>query len=730
MNIITSWRASNPPPDEILKTQLTSFARQTPINTCVTSMGALIAGGMLWPVAPRPWVLVWSGLHLALALTVYSRWRRHRGRPSPHAIRNRKRVLRKAIGFACISGATWGSGVGFLPFIPDVQQKAMMIVIAGMATGASTTLAAVPLAASLYILASLLPLVVYYILQAELAYFGLAAMALILTAAMLFSSRVVYGALLEEIRVKQSNTALLEQFHAERQEWLELSETTEAFALFDERDGLLLWNENYRDLFTFSPAILCRGAKRVDLLRQCAPRVAATPDAPAIEDWIDAQLRMPDHPGASLMQQLRDGRWLQSSARHTAHGHLLTLHLDITERQQAEEERERLIAQLHQSQKMEALGALAGGIAHEFNNMLAVMLGFAELSQQQTPSHHPVWRNMEEIRKAGRRARDLVQQILTFSRRADVERTPTSIDQLIREVLQLLHASLPATISIQYRSHDDASSVLANANQLHQVVVNLCANAEYAMRETEGVLDLQLDTVEVDADSAADHPHLAPGSYVRLSVRDTGQGIPPEVVPHIFEPFYTTKGIGEGTGMGLAIVHGIVLDHGGDLTVESEVGVGTTFRVYLPRLPGSTPMRVDSQEPIPHGNWRILFVDDEEALVQAVQGMLSHLGYVVQGAHRSLEALEWFRAAPHDFDLVITDQTMPEMTGEALARELRRLRPDIPIIICTGFSYVIDEAKAQGLDVDAFLHKPIVLKELALAIEGVLAKRRSVYPTG
>ncbi len=725
---VTSDSASSPPrnsprPDELRKAQLASFARQTPLNTCATILGALIAGGMLWPVASRPWVLVWSGMHIALALTVYFRWRRHRGHPSPTTVS--KRVLHKATLFALISGMTWGSGVAFIPFVPDVQQKAMMIVIAGLATGASATLAAVPLAASLFILSSLLPLVVYYILQAELAYFGLAAMALILTAAMLFSTRVVYGALLEEIRVKQDNATLLEQFHAERQEWLEISETTEAFALFDEHDHLLLWNENYHRLFAFSPDGLYRGAKRVDLLRRCAPRVATAPDAPSVQEWIDSQLHMPDHPETSLVQQLRDGRWLQSSARRTAYGRLLTLHLDITERQMAEEEREQLAAQLHHSQKMEALGTLAGGIAHEFNNMLAAILGFAELTQQGTPTQTQVRRNMDGILTAGRRARDLVQQILAFSRRTNVERMPTPIHLLIREVLQLLQASLPKTIDIQHNSSQDVGTVLANANQLHQVVMNLCANAEYAMRETGGVLELKLDTIEVDTGFPVDHPHLAPGSYVRLSIRDTGRGIPPKVVQHIFEPFFTTKEIGEGTGMGLAIVHGIVLDHGGDLTVDSIPGVGTTFRVYLPRLLGPSPVDPPSPESVPHGIERILFVDDEEALVQVAQGMLSLLGYQVRATDRSLDALEWFRAAPYDFDLVITDQTMPDMTGDALTREMRRLRPDIPIIVCTGFSYVMDDAKAREMGVDAFLLKPIVVKDLALAIRRVFNKR---YP--
>ncbi len=707
--------------DELRKAQLASFARQTPLNAWTTVLAALVTGSMLWPVASRPWVLVWCSMHIALALTVFLRWRRHRGQPSPRAVS--RRVLHKATLFALISGMTWGSGVAFIPFVPDLQQKAMMIVIAGLATGASATLAAVPLAASLFILSSLLPLVVYYIFQAELAYFGLAAMALLLTSAMLLSTRVVYGALLEEIRVKQDNATLLEQFHAERQEWLEISETTEAFALFDERDRLLLWNENYHRLFAFRPNDIHRGAQRIDLLRECAPRVATTPDTLGIQDWIDSQLQMPDRPEASLIQQLRDGRWLQSSARRTAYGRLLTLHLDITERQQAEEEREQLAAQLHHSQKMEALGTLAGGIAHEFNNMLAAMLGFAELTQHGDPSQEEVQRNMDGILTAGRRARDLVQQILAFSRRTDVERAPTSIHQVIREVLLLLQASLPATITIQHNSSQDVGAVLANANQLHQVVMNLCANAEYAMRETGGVLELKLDTIEVDTGFPVDHPHLAPGSYVRLSVRDTGRGMSSEVVQHIFEPFYTTKDIGEGTGMGLAIVHGIVLDHGGDLTVDSTLGVGTTFRVYLPRWSGPTPESVLLQESIPHGSERILFVDDEAALVQVAQGMLSLLGYHVRATHRSSDALNWFRAAPYDFDLVITDQTMPNMTGDALTRELRCLRPDIPIIVCTGFSYVMDDAKARNMGVDAFLLKPIVLKDMALAIRRVLNKR-------
>jgi CheY-like chemotaxis protein len=294
---------------------------------------------------------------------------------------------------------------------------------------------------------------------------------------------------------------------------------------------------------------------------------------------------------------------------------------------------------------------------------------------------------------------------------------------IVKEALKLLRASLPTTIDMrQYIDHDD-STVLADPTQMHQVLMNLCANAEYAMRDTGGVLEVRLDTVELDTGAVAHYAELAPGSYVRLTVRDTGHGISPEVATRVFEPFFTTKGVGQGTGMGLAVVHGIVTSHGGAIRLQSPPGHGTTCEVYLPWLDLVVDGTTSRDESLPIGKGMVLFIDDEEAIARMGQRMLESLGYQAVVCISSLAALETFRQTPQHFDLVITDQTMPHMTGEVLASELRHLRPDIPIILCTGFSHAIDAKKAQAQGIDAFLMKPLVARDLGLAIQHVLEQR-------
>jgi PAS domain S-box-containing protein len=390
---------------------------------------------------------------------------------------------------------------------------------------------------------------------------------------------------------------------------------------------------------------------------------------------------------------------------------------DITERKRVEL---RLETQLRQAQKMEAIGTLAGGIAHDFNNILMAMLGYAEMAKIDLSEETQARGDIEEVLKAGRRARDLVRQILAFSRQIDQERQPIQLHPVIKEALKLLRASLPATIEIQQNIDVNCGAVLADPTQIHQVMMNLCANAYHAMREKGGILGVELCSVDVDAIQAMLVPNLREGPYVRLTVSDTGHGMDRTTMERIFDPFFTTKGVGEGTGMGLATVHGIVTSHSGAITVYSKAGSGTTFHIYLPRLESKTEDSSPQVESIPTGHERILIVDDEASLVRLGKQMLERLGYNVTTRTSSVETLELFRAEPDRFDLVITDQTMPNLTGVELAEELLHIRPDIPIILATGFSETVSPEKAKQLGIREYIMKPIATHELAKVTRQVL----------
>jgi PAS domain S-box-containing protein len=407
----------------------------------------------------------------------------------------------------------------------------------------------------------------------------------------------------------------------------------------------------------------------------------------------------------------------QRLVRAGAPGEVQGMARDVTDRT-------RLEAQLRQAQKMEALGTLAGGIAHDFNNILTAILGYTELALSTIPAESPPWNHLQVVREAGQRAAALVQQILTFSRRTEPERTPTQLQPLIQDTLPFLRATLPTTIALQQDLDPRAGMVLADASQLRQVLLHLCTNAAQAMRETGGALHVRLEALRLPTEDAAAPPGLEAGPYVRLTVQDTGHGMPPEIQDRIFEPFFTTKGPGEGTGMGLSVVHGIIASHDGVMTVESAPSHGTTVRVYLPERAALPVARARPAAPVLHGRECILFVDDEQALADLGHALLTALGYEVVAVTSSLEALTVFRAAPERFDLVITDYTMPQLTGEALAQALRGIRPTLPIILCTGFSETMTAGKAQALGIDAFCLKPVVLQELGQTIRRVLRQRR------
>jgi len=392
--------------------------------------------------------------------------------------------------------------------------------------------------------------------------------------------------------------------------------------------------------------------------------------------------------------------------------------LDITERKSLE-------LQLRQAQKMEAIGTLAGGIAHDFNNILSAVMGYADLALRESQMSDHLRRYIEQINKAGIRAGELVKQILTFSRQSDEKLYPLKISPIVKEVMKLLRASLPATIEIHQKIQTEPDTVLGNPTHIHQILMNLCTNAAHAMGATKGTLKVGLAPVEIKPDDVLINHGLIPGMYINLTVSDTGQGIPPGIMDKIFDPFFTTKKPGEGTGMGLSVVHGIVKRYGGTIAVHSEVGKGTEFNVYFPLLiETERKWEKESAVNIIGGEERILFVDDEEVLVDLGHSMLSGLGYQVVGRTSCMEALEFFRTRPGRFDLVITDMTMPNMTGIELAQKLMLIRPDIPIILCTGFSEVITPDRAKKLGIRELIMKPIILEQLAAAIRREIDRKK------
>lgn len=397
----------------------------------------------------------------------------------------------------------------------------------------------------------------------------------------------------------------------------------------------------------------------------------------------------------------------------------LQIATDISRIKDLEKESLRIQAQLQQAQKMEAIGTLAGGIAHDFNNILSAVIGYTEIALADVPEDTSQHRNLQEVLKAGSRARDLVKQILTFSRQTEQELKPVKINQIIRESLKLLRASLPTTVKISHDIQSD-SAVLADPTQIHQVIMNLFTNAAHAMRSSGGQLKIDLSDVVLDGSFIEQHPYLSPGVYIKLRVIDTGHGMEKAILDRIFDPFFTTKERGEGTGMGLAVVLGIVKSHGGTITVESELEKGATFNVFLPVILQEVDHDIQTKAPIRTGTERILFIDDEKSLVDLGQQILERLGYKVTIRTSSLEALELFMEQPDKFDLVITDMTMPNMTGDELAAKLMNIRADIPVILCTGYSERISRERAHELGIKEFILKPIVMRELAKTVRSVL----------
>ncbi|MBU4264353.1 MAG: response regulator [Proteobacteria bacterium] len=423
----------------------------------------------------------------------------------------------------------------------------------------------------------------------------------------------------------------------------------------------------------------------------------------------------------------RDELWFQSTFvpvtdKEGLCDYIIVVSVDITDRKRAEKTQANLAKRLQQAQKMEAIGTLAGGIAHDFNNILSAIIGFTELAKIELKDGRNASANLAKVLQASHRAAELVRQILTFSRKGAYKREPLQPYLTVKEALKLIRASLPTTIEIQENIDPKSGSIWADPTQIHQIIINLCTNAHHAMEEESGLLSVSLLRKELSAENVLGYPGVSPGPFIEISISDTGCGMDKQTQKRIFEPFFTTKEKGKGTGLGLSVVLGVVQDYEGMITVESELGKGTTFHVYFPAIieDVETPVEAEEVKPLPIGTESILTVDDETIIVALHEAVLSRLGYTVMSKTSSEEALAAFKTDPQSFDLLITDQAMPALSGAKLAEEVLSLRPDMPIILCTGYSSTISEEKAMEIGIKRYLKKPVDGKALAEAVRDVL----------
>lgn len=526
-----------------------------------------------------------------------------------------------------------------------------------------------------------------------------------------------------------------------------LDNITQGVCVFDAQQRAITRNERFVELLELPPDFPLKGATYHDFVHALAEHGEF--GSGSVEASVDSHLRFIEQAlgeggGSGRMERRRpDGTVIEVTVNAMPDGGFIKTYTDVTERIRAEAERTNLLDQFYASQKMQAIGTLAGGIAHDFNNILGSILGYSHLALEDLPTSHPARESVEQVATAGVRAKNLVQQILTFSRRTDTPFTPVNFSTLVDEALTLMRSTLPVTIAIQKERWDDAF-VYGNATQIHQVVLNLCVNAAQAIGDRAGTIRLGLERVDEAAIRLPVHAArlaeqawsrieevngryrmtfgaLAGGPHVKLTVRDTGCGMAPTVMSRMFEPFFTTKHVKEGTGLGLAAVQGILQQHRAAIVVDSAPGRGTRVEIFLPLIENAADAEADTAPaPLVQATERILVIDDDRTLLEMTRTTLERQGYRVTAVRDPIDAVLAFAAAPEEWDLVITDRTMPRMSGEEVAREILRARPQTPVIMCTGFSDAVTEEKARSIGIRAFLMKPIVGRELTSTVRTVL----------
>ena len=500
-------------------------------------------------------------------------------------------------------------------------------------------------------------------------------------------------------RESESYDQILEQVH-------------DAVISTDLQGKIETWNAGAERIYGYRPAEVLGKPLAIIFFSEDGKRLMPDVLLPARETHLDElACRTRQRDGGEIFSLLR----LSVRRQDEAPVGYIVCSSDITERKRAE-------ARLNQARKMEAVGTLAGGVAHEFNNLLVPIIGLTQLVEERLPADSENRDDLKTVLDAAGRAKDLVRQILAFSRPSTTDRKTVQVGPLVQDVLKLLRATLPATVEIRSTIGVDSGCIHAHSTLIHQILVNLCTNACHAMGASGGLLEVTVSGLEAGSPELAKLGGMGQRGCVKIAVRDTGEGIPPAVRKHIFEPFFTTKCQSEGTGLGLSVVHEIVTSHGGVIEVDSKPGVGATFRVYLPQTGGREAASTTAAPAPPAAGERILVVDDEEPIIKLSRGMLERQGYQVLAVTSSEEALELFRSGPGEFDLVLSDVSMPELSGIDLARALTGIRPDIPVILMTGFTEMITEEAAHDMGVRALLRKPFSPGAAIALIQQTLAE--------
>ncbi|MEO8450108.1 MAG: ATP-binding protein [Gemmatimonadota bacterium] len=709
-----------PDPGEIRRAQLATFGRQTPINVTATIGISALTAVFLWPVAPRTPLLIWTALQVGLALLALSRHYRRRATPVPRSVS--PRGLRRATVWTGVAGLLWGASAVFLKDIPPVNQMALVVVLCGMAAGATTTLAAVPMAASLYIVGTLVPPIVWFLAEGRGPHLSVGLEGIVFALAMLAATRVVYATFIDDLKTKQLNAALLTQFHSERQEWLEISESAAAFALLDSGNRLILWNENLCSFLSIPTGKIERGIPADEFLAEAATPVAVASGRLQKADWIAMQLAPTGTDGIGQVHQFTNGRWLRSTVRRTKSDRVVLLFVDVSELKQAEAALQQREAELRQVQRIEAVGKLAGGVAHDFNNILTIISGYSDLLIAALAEQPSLLEFAEESKKAASRATSLTRQLLAFSRRQTLQPRLVDLSLLVAQLAEVLRRLVPDHVQLRLELGESLGTVLVDPNQIEQVLVNLVSNACQAM-PSSGRLTIQTSTTRFDPRSLVPSAPGGEDDYILVTVSDTGEGIDPAVLERVFEPFFSTKALGTGTGLGLAMVYGTVKQSGGFIGVESSIGIGTAFKIYLPRAETFDPpfetAAVDPPARV-RGSETVLVVEDEYPVRRLVTRILTNAGYHVLETASPLAGLDICRTYSGPIHLVVTDVVMPEMGGRQFVEQAKTIRTEPRVLFMSG--YTADALGRRGL-LDPgveLIEKPFTAVALLNRVRGTL----------